>query len=412
MKTGKARPGFCLVFRREWRWYLRRPILLALSTYIPLGMFAFLAMIFWNGVATSLPIAILDEDNTQLSRTMATQVDASPTVEVVAKVSSLYEGKKGIRGGQFYGMILIPEHFSRDVIMGRQPEINVFFNTQMMSAGNQVAKAVGEVLPALAAQAQASVRMARGMTATQAAVAVQPIPMQSHALFNPTFDYGFFVLSGIIAAVLQLTIGLAASYAIAAEFEIDPKLKVLRRMGGGIFNVLLAKLIPVFVLSCIVYAICDTVMFGLFKLPLEGSRAVLFGSTMLFILACQLFGLMFAVLLKSTSALAPTGILLAPAFGYLGVSFPRLAMSDFSLAFSYVLPGKAYIPVRFDQTLRGAPVQFSAGALREQVIYLIVIALVIAVASYLMIRKSDRSTKQEQNDTPSSQDARPSAEGA
>ncbi|TRD23295.1 ABC transporter permease [Palleronia caenipelagi] len=402
MKTTQ-RTGFGLILRREWRWFWRRKVLWALATYIPLGMFAFLAVSFWHGVATSLPIAVLDNDNTQLSRTISTRIDASPTVEIVTKVYDLNEAKRNIRGGTVYGVIVIPEHFSRDIMMGRQPEMTLFYNTQMLSAGNQVAKAFQEVLPALALEAQGLARLSKGMTTKQAAAAVNPIPIQSHALFNPAFDYSHFILAGIIVAVLELTIALAAALTIILDMAIDPKLRVVRRMGNGVFQVILAKQLIIFVFSCLVYGICDAIMFSVYDLPLEGSGGLLLASTLLFIIAAQLFGVFWAVLLKSDSALAPTGMILAPAFGYLGVSFPREAMSGFSLGFSYVIPGKAHIPVRFDQTLRGAPVEFSMPAFREQLIYIAIITLIIAILLALHLRRSKDSEEEAETTAPAGQ---------
>ena len=78
MARSHIRPGFWLVFWREVGWLQRRPFLLGLTTIVPLAQMAFLAAIFSAGLATRLPIGVLDLDSSDLSRTIIRMVDATP----------------------------------------------------------------------------------------------------------------------------------------------------------------------------------------------------------------------------------------------------------------------------------------------------------------------------------------------
>ena len=64
LARGGIRPGFRLVFWREVGWLWRRPFLLGLATLVPLTQMAFLAAVFSAGLATRLPIGVLDLDRT------------------------------------------------------------------------------------------------------------------------------------------------------------------------------------------------------------------------------------------------------------------------------------------------------------------------------------------------------------
>jgi ABC-2 type transport system permease protein len=57
------RPGFWLVFWREIGWLRRRPFLLAFVTIVPICLMAVLISVFSAGLATRLPIAVLDLDS-------------------------------------------------------------------------------------------------------------------------------------------------------------------------------------------------------------------------------------------------------------------------------------------------------------------------------------------------------------
>jgi len=123
-------PGFGLVFWRELRWLRRRPFLLALTTILPLALMALLTAIFSHGLATRLPIAVLDLDQSDLSRAIVRTVDAASESAVKTHVGELAEGRQLIRSGQVYGLLMLPRNLQRDVFSGRRPEVVFFYNTQ------------------------------------------------------------------------------------------------------------------------------------------------------------------------------------------------------------------------------------------------------------------------------------------
>jgi ABC-2 type transport system permease protein len=59
------------------------------------------------------------------------------------------------------------------------------------------------------------------------------------------------------------------------------------------------------------------------------------------------------------SAVSIATLLTAPAFGFMGIGFPRIAMSWFAYGWGAALPGTWYLMARIDQTIRGTPVALS-----------------------------------------------------
>jgi len=59
------------------------------------------------------------------------------------------------------------------------------------------------------------------------------------------------------------------------------------------------------------------------------------------------------------SAVSIGSLLTAPAFGYMGVSFPRHGMNAFAYGWGEILPGTWYLTARIDQTIRGTPLDLS-----------------------------------------------------
>jgi len=145
------RPGFRLVFWREVGWLRRRPFLLGLTTIVPLVLVALLSAVFSAGLATRLPIGVLDLDSSDLSRTIIRMVDATPDTAVAVRVGDLAEGRSLILSGKIHGLLMLPLNLQRDVFSGRRPEVVFFYNTQTMTPGNLVLRGVNAAVPAAAA---------------------------------------------------------------------------------------------------------------------------------------------------------------------------------------------------------------------------------------------------------------------
>jgi len=159
---GELAPGFWLVFWRELGWLRRRPFLLALTTLVPLVLSALLTAVFSTGLATRLPIGVLDLDSSELSRSVIRLVDATPDTAVAVRVAELAEGRNMILSGHILGLLMLPVNLERDVLAGRRPEVVFFYNTQMMTPGNLVLRGVNAAVPSAAAGVRLSLRTAPG----------------------------------------------------------------------------------------------------------------------------------------------------------------------------------------------------------------------------------------------------------
>jgi ABC-2 type transport system permease protein len=352
--------GFGLVFWRELRWLGRRPFLLVLTTLGPMALMALLIAIFSAGLATRLPIGVLDLDDSDLSRTIIRMVDATPDAAVVVHVSDLAEGRQLIRSSKIYGLVMLPENLQRDVFSGRRPEVVFFYNTQKLTAGNVVLRGASNAIQTASAGIRLTLRTAEGQPADIAQADLTPIPVQTNALFNPTLNYIHFLLAALLPSLLQVVIVTTASYSAGLDIETNHQLRILRRLGGGLWPAIAGKLLPYTLLYLFLLLIADSVLFRFFELPLRGSGGLLLAAGILFILACQLIGTLLALTLKPMASAVSIGTLLtAPAFGYMGVSFPRHGMNDFAYGFGDILPGTWYLMVRIDQTIRGTPFELS-----------------------------------------------------
>jgi ABC-2 type transport system permease protein len=360
MAKGRLRPGFLLVFRREFDRFARRRLLLFLTTVLPLLLMGSLAVVFSAGLATRLPIAVLDLDGTDLSRTIIRTVDATPDAAVTRHVGDLSEGRHLILSGEVRGLLMLSRNLERDVYGGRRPEVVFFYNTQTMTSGNLVFRGINSAVPAVAAGIRLSLRTAEGQPLEAAQAALTPIPVQINPLFNPTLNYAHFLLAALLPSVLQVIVVTTMAYAVGLDVETSHRLRVLRRLGGGLWPAMAGKILPYTLLFLVVLGIADWVLFDILDMPLRGNRYLLILAGILFILADQFIGVLLALLLRPmASAISIGTLLMAPAFGFMGIGFPRIGMNAFAYGWGQMIPGTWYLMTRIDQTIRGTPLYLS-----------------------------------------------------
>jgi ABC-2 type transport system permease protein len=381
MGRSHIRPSFWLVFWREVGWLWRRPFLLGLTTIVPLAQMAFLAAIFSAGLATRLPIGVLDLDGSDLSRTIIRMVDATPDTAVAIRVGDLAEGRGMILSGRIHGLLMLPLNLQRDVFAGRRPEVVFFYNTQTLTTGNLAVRGVTAALPTAAAAIRLSLRTAQGQPLEFAQADLQPIPVQTNALFNPTLNYVFFLLTALIPSILQVVMVTTAAYSVGLDVETRHRLRILRTLGGGLWSAMAGKILPYTVLFMLVLGLSDILLIAEFGLPLHGRSGSLIVAGLLFVLSCQLLGTLLALLLRPTASAVSIGTLLtAPAFGFMGIGFPRLGMNAFAYAYGALLPGTWYLMARVDQTVRGTPLELSWKPL------LILLAFAVGLAGFVALK--------------------------
>jgi ABC-2 type transport system permease protein len=372
---GNVLPGFWLVFWREFIWFRRRPFLLAVTTIVPLCLTGILMSVFSAGLATRLPIAVLDLDKSDLSRSIIRMVDATPDTAVAERISDLSEGRVMILSGRVYGVLLLQENLERDVFAGRGADVVFFYNLQKMTIGNLVVRGINAAIPAAAAGIKIQLRSSEGQPIDIAQAQVQPVPVQTNALFNPTLNYVYFLLAALIPNVLQIVIVTSSAYTVGLDASSPFRFRILRSLGGGLWSALAGKMLPYTIIFLMVLAIIDSVMFGVLGLPLRGNRVLLLASSVFFILSCQMIGAVLALFFPTARAVSFGSLLTVPAFGYMGVGFPRIGMSDFAYCWGSMLPGTWYLNARIDQTIRGTPFDLSLEPI------LILSCFVLALAS-------------------------------
>ena len=373
---------------REFDLLLRCPALLGLVVLLPVLMIALLTGIFSAGISTDMAVAVVDLDRSDLSRSLTRMLDAAPEVRVTDQALSLSEARALIVSGAVRGAVWMPPGLERDLARGERPEIVIFYDNQHMSAGSLVARGARGAIDTTLAGLRVSIREGQGAAPTQAQTAVQPIPLQAHALFNPAFDYVHFLLAALVPTILQIIAAAGTAYAISLDFGPGRDPQDLVRLAGGLLPAMLGKILPYTVVFLLILGLSDVALYGWLDVPLRGSLPLMAAGAVLFVLASQLIGALAFVLTRNMGTAASIiAVITAPAFGFMGLGFPREAMAPLAQAWGALIPGTWYVQLRIDQSLRATPVEISVWS----VLWLALITLGLAALTLAQLARLRRN---------------------
>jgi ABC-2 type transport system permease protein len=377
--------GFRRILGRELRQIAARPALAFMLAPMPLIIFLALAVVFAPGLPRDLPVAVVDLDGSTLSRQVVRMVDAASDVDVTEKVPTLSEARQALVARRVYAILLIPSHMEQDLQLGQSPEIVVFSNSQFLTAGGIAARSIATSVLTFSAGVSVRTLEARGVGIDRALDLVTPIPVQQSPLFNPSLDYIQFLLSSIMPTIMQIFICAAAVLSFSRERHSPNGMARLFRLSRTPGRAIVGKLLPYTVLGMLGLLLGDILLFSYFGASFRGNVPIFFLNGLIFVLACQALGALIALIARDTTgALGMMGLVVAPAFGFAGVSFPRFGMSTFSQAWGAIIPLTPYLELRTDQTLRGAPLEYSLPTM----LWLFAQLAVFASLLYVMMRKA------------------------
>ncbi|MGX9730568.1 ABC transporter permease [Janthinobacterium aestuarii] len=372
---------------REWR-RLRGDFWdFGMLSWIPVVLCGMLWLVFSAGIARDLPIVVIDNDNSTLSRQLTRWLDASPGIKVAAKVASSDEALHRLRERTAFGYLLIPDDFERKLLGGRQATVQWLYNAQFSSHAGALLRDVRTVSTTLSAGIEMTARAKKGMSGVQAAAQFEPIRTTLNSLYNENISYEAFLTLALMPAMLQIFIVVAVVTSIGRELRDGTVPQWLASASGSWLRAIGAKLLFPLIAYCVL-ALLYLLFFSLARgWAVAGSLPALLLSMLLLVLAyCGLATLLIAATLSLRLALSGAAFITAPAFAFAGQAFPLMAMPAPARAWAEALPLTHYLQLQTKYWLAGAPWRYGV----QEMLILAGIAIGCgAVGVFLLARRAN-----------------------
>lgn len=346
MNKCKQHSPFYNVVRRELNRMVSRRLYFGVCIMLPLFCIFFMSTIFGNGQMENIPVGIVDQDQTALSRELTRQVEAVPTFRVTRHYIDAETARKATQAKEIYGYLVIPNRFEEDVVGGRQATLSYYYHYALLSVGGEVRGAFESLLRTFSMTPIVSQALAMGISQKEVSTFMVPIQAQNHPLFNPDLDYSVYLSNPFFFIFFQVIILLTTVYAVGSEIKFRTGDHWLATANMNMVTALLGKLLPYTIIFSLMSMLANYIMFGLMHIPFSCGFLPLNLTAILFVMASQalavfLFSLFpaISIIISIVSMVGSLGATLS------GVTFPVPAMYAPVYYASFLFPVRHFIEI-------------------------------------------------------------------
>ncbi|WP_229180279.1 ABC transporter permease, partial [Bradyrhizobium ivorense] len=329
-------------FMAEWRRALGTRSAFTLLFLAPLIYGIYYPQPYLNQILRKLPIAVVDNDLSDLSRQIVETLDASGTLSVTVRARTLAEAHAAIDRGKAFAAVDIPPGTERDVLKGITAHIPVYADGTYLfifrSTASGIATAIGSLtsdLAARGARSDGSIVKAKLASISPAGVLLQPI-------FNPVGGYASYIVPAAFILILQQTLLIGAAMLTGTALAA----------GGGAFSGVLGRGVAHLTIYLPALALYLIVLPRIYGFSTLGHLPQIFALASIFLLATsflgQAIGAWFTRPENATILLLATSL---PQFFTAGFAWPREAIPDAATALGRLFPADSAIDglVRINQ---------------------------------------------------------------
>ena len=306
---------------------------------LPLAYPLLYSWIYNNEVVREVPVAVVDNSHSQMSREFVRHVDASPDVRVAAWSNNLEEASRLVARQEVYGIILLPEDFDRQLGRMQQAHVSVYCNMGLMLTY----KAIFQTCSAVAADMNSHIQIALSGNPTTREDQLTTHPMQVHdvPIFNNTGGYGNFILPGVLVLIIQqvMLLGIGIAYGTSYEKRRFARLTPMYERRFGLARIMIGRTMGFFVLFLLIAAwvlLAVPRMFHFVQM-LHFSDFLLF--VVPYLLACVFFATTFSFFIRQRENVMLLVVFTSVPFLFMsGVSWPKSNIPEVWQWFSWLFP--------------------------------------------------------------------------
>ncbi len=190
--------------------FTHRPLLL--TVFGGVLMYSFLYPLpYSQQLPRQQEVVMVNLDNSQLSRQLERMIEATPQVRITEHRSSIDAGKALILNNQVSGIVVIPPHFYRDLLLGQTPTIAYGGDAAYFLVYGTIVEGIASASGTLGAQIKVSHRLLSGEPVSLASEQFTPFKLNMVPVFNATMGYIHYVVPAVFVLILHQTLLIATS---------------------------------------------------------------------------------------------------------------------------------------------------------------------------------------------------------
>lgn len=308
-----------------------------------------------NTNVRDIPVALVDQSNTALSRVLAQTVEATQVVRFTERYAEIPKAQEAIRAGRVRAALIIPADVSQRI--ARSAAVSPRLETPPATDGPTSRPVAHWLVDGSDTMIASAIKGLRSMPLAE--LLRKPVnrmtPTFEVALFfNPESRTAINIVPGLVAIILTMTMVMFTSAAIVREGERG-NMEMLINTPVRPLELMLGKIVPYIGIGIVQTAIILALGHLIFEVPLDGSLGALAATTLAFIGASLALGLVLSTIATSQlQAMQMTVFILLPSILLSGFMFPYEGMPVPAQYIAEVLPVTHFMRTIRAVVLRGA----------------------------------------------------------
>lgn len=342
---------------RELRILKGNPIYAFCMVVFPVMTMFFFTTLLDEGVPKDLPIGVVDQDDSSMSRALVRNLDAMQNSRVAYHFANITEARNAMQENKIYAYLYIPKGTMAKLLAGRQPKISYYYTMTCMTAGSMAMKDL-KTLGTLgsAAVGQATLR-AKGATPGQIKAALQPVTIDAHQIANPEGSYNYSLTTVFVPGIMMLFMSLLSAYSLGMELKFDTGKEWIASANGNIFVAILGKFIIHTIVFLLVIFFFHYYIYVELDFPRLGGVWSIMRLSFLEVIASLGFGIFaFGLMPSMRMSMSICSLWSVLSISMCGSAFPVMGMDPPLQALSWLFPLRHYFMLYQVTVLNGFPV--------------------------------------------------------
>lgn len=321
----------------------RNPIIPKMIIAMPFMVMLVLPLVA-NMDVKNVNVAVVDNDHSQLSRRMISDIEAADALSISEICSTHSESMSAVEDGRADVVLTIPANYSRDLLSGIvavDVEANGVNATKGMLGARYVAQSVGETLSEWQSE--------QGISLPDEEVSVIN-------RYNPTLNFRNYMIPALMVVLLIIICGFVPALNLVSEKE-SGTIDAMNVTPVGRFTFVLSKLIPFWVVGLFVVTVGMLIGWGIYGLVPEGNILAIYLAAILFSLVMS--GLGVTIANSSSTMLQSIFVMFAliMIFNLMsGLFTPVRSMPEWAQNITYAIPPRYFIEIMRSVYLKGTPI--------------------------------------------------------
>ena len=327
------------VWRQEMKQVFRDEGVLIFFIIVPLVYPLLYSWIYNNEVIHEVPVAVVDQSHSQLSRQFIRMCDASPDVHVTYYAEDLDDAQSLVSRQVVKGIYLIPEDFATKLNRMEQGTVSVYCDMALMLTYKAIYQTAMMVSQQMGAEIQKQV--SGNYTAREDMITTRPLDFEDVPIFNPSAGYGSSILPAVLILILQqtLVLGIGLAAGTARERNRYGDLIPIHPCYSGVGRIVSGKALAYLMVYAVMGAFLTLVVPRLFHFPQLASWQNMLAMMTPYVLACVFFGMTVSCLVRYRENVMLIVVFVSlPLLFLSGISWPQSNIPGYWQGVSWLFP--------------------------------------------------------------------------